>query len=103
MPSESRALEILEKIIEQASAEDQRLQNYLAALRQELLGEEEERAKVAKMMQEYEEAYNKLTAPANRLGVFLKWLEDNQALVALGDTEFVSNVDPKLGEKDLEI
>ena len=102
MPSESRAFEILEKIIEQAPADDQRLQNYLAALRQELLGEEEERAKVAQMIQEYEEAYQKLTAPANRLGVFLKWLEDRQALVALGETEFVSNVDPKIPEAELE-
>jgi proteasome-associated ATPase len=102
MPSESRSLEILDKIIEQAPKEDQRLQNYLAALRQELLGDEEERAKVAQMMQEYEEAYNKLTAPANRLGVFLQWLDDQQALVALGDTEFVSQVDPKIEEKDLE-
>jgi proteasome-associated ATPase len=102
MPSESRSLEILDKIIEQAPKDDQRLQNYLAALRQELLGDEEERAKVAQMMQEYEEAYNKLTAPANRLGVFLQWLDDQQALVALGDTEFVSQVDPKIEEKDLE-
>ncbi|MFY9235396.1 MAG: AAA family ATPase [Fimbriimonadaceae bacterium] len=102
MPSESRAFEILEKIIEQAPADDQRLQNYLAALRQELLGEEEERAKVAQMIQDYEEAYQKLTAPANRLGVFLKWLEDRQALVALGETEFVSNVDPKIPEAELE-
>lgn len=103
MPSESRALDILDKIMEQAPADDQRLLNYLAALRHELLAEEEEKGKIAQMIQEYEEAYNKLTAPANRLGVFLKWLEEHQALVALGDTEFVSNVDPKIEEKDLEV
>lgn len=101
MPSDSRALEILDKIIEQAPSDDQRLQNYLAALRQELIEDEDGKAKTAQLLQEYEEAYNKLTAPANRLGVFLKWLEERQALVALGDTEFVSNVDPAIEENAL--
>jgi proteasome-associated ATPase len=96
--SASKALAILDKIVEQAPVDDARLQNLLAALRAALEGEAKDREQVRKLIEEYEEAYAKLTSPANRVGVFLKWLEQNEglALVALGDTEFVANVDPKM-------
>ncbi|HZH98968.1 MAG TPA: AAA family ATPase [Fimbriimonadaceae bacterium] len=102
MPSGSRSLEILDKILQQAPKEDQRLQNYLAALRDALESEGKEREEAQKILSEYEEAYAKLTAPANRLGVFLKWLEERQALIAVGDTEFVSMVDPKVPDEELQ-
>ncbi len=106
----SRSLELLEKIAERAPKDDARLQNYLAALRGALQGEEKEREEAAQALAEYEEAYNKLTAPANRLGVFVEWLEkkegqenaaDSIALIALGDQEFVAQVDPKVPQEDL--
>ena len=103
MPEESKALEILDQAIAQAPADDQRLRNYLAALRQQLLSEEEDKAKLREAVEQYAEAYDKLTAPANRLGVFLKWLEEHRALVALGDTEYVSNVDPAVDEGELAL
>lgn len=65
------------------------------------------------MLAEFEEAYNKLTAPANRLGIFLEWLKERSegevarkdanrlALIALGDQEFVTQVDPNLPEETL--
>ncbi len=118
MPSSegSRSLELLEKIIEVAPADNQRLQNYLAALRDALLGDARERAEAEKLMAEYEDAYSKLTQPANRLGIFLEWLEeeceDSQsevqqptskvALIALGDQEFVTLVDPKAKVEELK-
>jgi proteasome-associated ATPase len=95
------ALEILERIIEHAPKEDARLQNYLAMLRQALDGQAKEREEAERLLGEYEEAYNKLTAPANRLGIFLEWLEERLALIAVGDTEFVSQVDPKIEEAEL--
>lgn len=95
-PPTSKALTILDKIAEQAPADDPRLQNLITALRQALEGEAKENENVRKLIDEYEDAYAKLTSPANRVGVFLQWLEDKQALVALGDTEFVAGVDPKL-------
>ncbi|HVL38218.1 MAG TPA: AAA family ATPase [Fimbriimonadaceae bacterium] len=98
---DSRAREILQKLTEQAPKDDPRLQNYLSALRQALEEDDEKRAETERLMAEYEEAYNKLTSPANRIGVFLRWLEEKQALVALGDTEFVSQVDPKVEESEL--
>jgi len=97
----SRSLEILEKIIEQVPATEARLLNHLAALRESLLRDSADKEEAQRMISEYEEAYNKLTATANRLGVFLQWLDEKLALVALGDTEFVSQVDPKLKEDEL--
>ncbi len=84
------------RIMAQAPADDAKLHTYLAALKNELeaqalTSEERQRAIAA-----YEEAYEKLTSPANRLGVFLRHLEDGHALVALGDSEYVSQIDPKL-------
>jgi proteasome-associated ATPase len=90
------SIELLDKAIEQAPKEDARLRNYLFALRGSLKGEEQQREETQKLLAEYEEAYKKLTAPANRIGVFMRWLESRQALIAVGDTEYVAEVDPNL-------
>lgn len=132
MPSEesSRSLELLFKVIEQAPKDDARLQNYLSALKGAIESDAKLAIEAQKVLAEYEEAYAKLTAPANRLGVFLQWLEakaerakrealsveegtdkpvgelagkgpDKLALIAVGDQEFVANVDPKIKEEEL--
>ncbi len=109
MPSgdSRRSLELLDKIEEQAPLDNQRLLNYIAALRSALNSEAEDREEAQKLLAEYEEAYTKLTAPANRLGVFIDWLEqegtqEKLALIALGDQEFVAQVDPTLPQEELE-
>ena len=99
----SRSLELLERLAEAAPTDNQRLQNTIAALRTALQADSRDKEEAEKLLTEYEEAYNKLTAPANRLGVFLQWLEkDSQtlALIAVGDQEFVAQVDPKLEQED---
>ena len=113
MPSEdiSRSLELLEKVMEHAPQSDVRLQNYLAALKSSIETDSKGQEEAKRLLAEYEEAYAKLTAPANRLGVFLQWLEnaakkaedseegpalpssEKLALIAVGDQEFVANVD----------
>jgi proteasome-associated ATPase len=98
----NQSLELLDKLAEAAPKDNQRLQNMLVALRTSLLAENKNRAEAEKLLSEYEEAYNKLTAPANRIGVFLEWLEEEQlALMAVGDQEFVARVDPKLDQDAL--
>lgn len=102
----SPSLELLDKIVEQSPKDDARLQNYLSALRTALASDAEERVEAQKLLGEYEEAYNKLTAPANRLGVFLQWLESDEtqerlALIAVGDQEFVAQVDPNTSQDEL--
>ncbi len=126
MPSSegSDSLDLLQKTLEVAPADNARLQNYLSALKSALEGDAKERAEAEKLMAEYEDAYTKLTQPANRLGVFLQWIEgegergkrkeeadsgnpaieqssNRTALIALGDQEFVSLVDPKANQEDL--
>jgi proteasome-associated ATPase len=105
MDERSKSLELLDKIAEQAPADNPRLQNYVAALRTSLQSETKDREETQKLLAEYEEAYNKLTAPANRIGVFLQWLdeeaEEKLALIALGDQEFVAQVDPKVPAENL--
>lgn len=96
---ESRSRKLIDRALEQAPGDDARLRNTLAALQVELDQQERERADQEKLIAEYEEAYQKLTAPANRVGIFLTELEQDKVLVALGDTEFVALVDPKL-ERD---
>lgn len=105
MPSEdtSRTLELLDKVVEHAPEGDPRLQNYLAALRSAIESDARLREEAQKVLAEYEEAYAKLTAPANRLGVFLQWMEEKLALIAVGDQEFVANVDPKVKEEELTV
>ncbi len=131
-PDSTRTLELLNKVIEQAPKEDARLQNYLAALKSAIETDGKLAQEAQRVLAEYEEAYAKLTAPANRLGVFLQWLEaqsispsmgkmstksteraeatnteigesanDKLALIAVGDQEFVANVDPKIKEGEL--
>jgi proteasome-associated ATPase len=116
-PEGSRSIDLLDKIIEVAPQDNQRLQNYLAALRDALLGDAKQREEAEKVLAEYEDAYTKLTQPANRLGIFLQWLEgeiseaepdskletpnSKLALIALGDQEFVAQVDPKAHQEEL--
>ncbi len=92
---------LLDRIAEQAPKEDAKLQNYLAALRKELADQEKTQDERAALLAEYEEAYQKLTAPANRVGVFLQRLEEDRILIALGETEYVALADPKIPEEEL--
>lgn len=100
-----RTRELLDKIYEQAPKDDPRLQNYLAALEQSLQAEAKDHEESERLLAEYEEAYNKLTAPANRIGVFLNWIEEASAkfaMIAVGDTEYVAHVDPKVDSSALD-
>lgn len=101
MGSEEYSLTLVERIIEQAPKDDQKLQSYLAALREELETKAASDAEREKAIEAYQEAYEKLTAPANRLAVFLRRLDDGTALIALGDTEFVSEIDPNCDQSEL--
>jgi proteasome-associated ATPase len=97
----SRSRRILERISQEAPRDDPRLANYLSALDRELAADEERQEAMRRLVAEYEQAYEKLTSPANRLGVFLAAREDGTALIALGDTEYVAAVDPKLDAASL--
>ena len=101
MEAENRALEVLRDIIEQVPEDNARLRNYLSTLEQTLLEDARQAEHAARMIAEYEEAYEKLTSPANRTGVYLETMESGIAMIAVGDTEFVVSVDPKVSAEEL--
>jgi proteasome-associated ATPase len=99
---EGRSHRLLQEIIDSVPAENQRLRNYLLALRDALEEERRDVEDAKRLLAEYEEAYQKLTSPANRTGVFLEMLEEGIALIAVGDSEFVVSIDPKLDVQALK-
>lgn len=99
--SESRTSEILDRLAEQVPPGNPKLTNYVSALRDAIAEDEKEQLEKEETLKGYQEAYEKLTAPANRLGVFLDWLPDDLVLVAVGDSEFVSQVDPLVDREKL--
>ncbi len=91
----SRLAEIIERL-KSSATNDPKALAYLSALEAEAEKIEQKKRSDAELIQKYEEAYQKLTAPANKIGVFVRQLEDGLALVALGDGEYVAEVDPNL-------
>src|SRR5437667_5214253 len=91
-----RAIGLLNEIIRMTPRNDPRL-DYLMLLRHQLETDEKQLEEAQKVIAEFEEAYNKLTSPANRIGVFISTLDDSEAVqIALGEQEYIANVDPKL-------
>ncbi len=82
-----------------------KLRAYMGALRQTLESEEREALASEQELAQYRAAYEKLTQPANRIGVFLKWIESPDAgplaFVLLGDSEYVVTWDPIIDPEKL--
>jgi proteasome-associated ATPase len=98
-----RALAILEEIMRIAPRDDLRLRQLLRLLQHQLEVDEQQMQEAMQAIQEYEEAYQKLTSPANRIGVFLGQPDEGVAMVALGDSEYYANIDPKLENPDFKV
>lgn len=112
-----RAIWLLDEVIRMTPRSDVRL-GYLTTLREQIETDEAMMEEAKKVIAEFEEAYTKLTAPANRIGVFLgevapedkprprrrfgrqepepEVTNEKHVRIALGDQEYIANVDPKL-------
>jgi proteasome-associated ATPase len=111
-----RAIWLLDEIVRMTPRNDVRM-GYLLALRDQLETDEATMEDAKKALAEFEEAYTKLTSPANRIGVFLGTPEPPErkakprrlgqplpedkpeapiARIAVGEQEYIANVDPKL-------
>jgi proteasome-associated ATPase len=91
-----RASAIVEELIAQTSPSDARYQ-YLLLLRHQLEVEERQIGEAGEQLSQYQDAYAKLTETASRIGLFLGKVEGSEKVyLALGDGEFVGNVDPML-------
>lgn len=115
---ESRIPQLFERLESQLPKEDVRARNTLAALRQEFTASGANAAELEEKLAEFEEAYKKLTRPANRAGVFLRWLDaeeakeavegqeapaeaERYALVLVGESEYVVSLDPAVDQDRL--
>lgn len=97
-----RALAYVEHLLRITPRADPRHQA-LVMLREQLEADESQFEEARELLAQYEEAYTKLTSPANRLGVFLRLLEDGNALIAMGGgEEWVASVGPEIDATALE-
>ena len=94
--------ELLERIELALPEADAKTKTYLAALKSELQRTAKDGQAQAELLAQYEEAYEKLTQPANRIGVFIRHLDDGLVQVMLGDTEYVATIDPAIKFDDLQ-
>lgn len=93
-PFEDRLNQLLDRIKEGAPSEP-KFSNLLDQLRLEINRMRENEAQREAVLKEYEAAYEKLTSPAQRVGTFVRDTEDGNAVVLLGDTEYIVARDPK--------
>ena len=97
------SLDLLDRIMAMAPEEDPRVVQYMLLLRHQLETDQNQLAEARHLVEEYEEAYQKLTSPANRIGTFLGGLDDGVASVIMGDTEYVCLIDPKLEDPNFNV
>ncbi|MBM3496396.1 MAG: AAA family ATPase [Armatimonadetes bacterium] len=98
----ARAARLVNEIIRATPRSDPRLPE-LFVLRK-LIDTQSKRLQDAENQnEEFEEAYHRLTAPANRLGVYLGPAGDDTALVAIGDQEYVASLSPEVQLQGLDV
>jgi proteasome-associated ATPase len=90
-----RSLAVLNEVIIRTPPDDPNM-NYLQLLRHQLEVDEQQFSEAQELIAKYDEAYNKLTQPANRIAVFLSKNDDGTANIAMGDSDFYTNVDPNV-------
>ncbi len=99
--SDTRASAVLDEILKNTDPMDPN-QPYLQLLKDQLRTDEQQFTEAQELIQKYDEAYTKLTQPANRIAVFLSKNDDGTANIAMGDNDFYTNVDPNVDVETLE-
>jgi proteasome-associated ATPase len=93
---ETMARKLLGRLTESIPSGDAKLTMLVGELGNELTRIEARELAQEQQLAEFEAAYEKLTAPANRIAVLLAKRDDDTALLALGETEYVAQIDPSL-------
>ncbi len=93
---------MLSRIEEQIPQDNVRLKTYVQALKEQLESQNRLWESKEEELSQFREAYEKLTQPANRIGVYLKPFENN-AVILLGDTEYVVTIDPSVKPDTLSL
>jgi proteasome-associated ATPase len=97
---------MLDLIEGQVPSDNARLKTYVGALRETIEAEERMSEQHAEELAQFKEAYEKLTQPANRIGVFLKWIDTDLGslpMILLGESEYVVTYDPSIKESKLTL
>ncbi len=97
-----RAVAILEEILRYTPQNDPRM-GLLELLYEQLQADERAYREAQETIRQFNETYEKLTSPANRIGTFLGAPQEGIAYIAVGDAEYYANVDPKLDVKQLKV
>ena len=97
-----RARAIMQEILARTPHDDSRLE-LLEFLDHQMSVDEQQLSEARAALQEFEQVYDKLTAPANRVGTFIGSPDEGIALIAFGDSEYYSNVDPKIELDTLKV
>lgn len=98
-----RASALLDEILRSTPITDRRLYRQLLLLRHQLETDERQFQEAQQALAEFQEAYEKLTSPANRIGVFLGIADEGIANIAVGDSEYFANVDPALDLTSMKV
>ena len=97
-----RARAILREVLARTPQDDPRLE-LLELLDYQLQADERAMEEARGALAQYEEAYEKLTSPANRIGTYLGSPDEGIAYIAVGDAEYYANVDPNLDLSRLQV
>ncbi|MEO6908239.1 MAG: hypothetical protein ABI210_10145, partial [Abditibacteriaceae bacterium] len=112
-----RSSALLDEILQQVPPDEGALRQYLFLLRHQLDVDEQQFGEAQQALIEFEEAYEKLTQPANRIGVYLGLPpvgkdkkkkstskgDQQTALIAIGDQEYIVNIDPQLEDTTFDV
>lgn len=112
---------LLDEVLRSGQIDDPKTRSTLFLLRNQIQTDKDQLKEAAELIGQYEEAYNKLTQPANRLGTYLGLPpeertkrkvdpnkpdgdgEEKLALIAVGDQEYVVQVDPNIEDPEFEV
>ncbi|MFA4030330.1 MAG: hypothetical protein GDYSWBUE_001996 [Candidatus Fervidibacterota bacterium] len=97
-----KATALLDEILMQTSENDRRYR-LLLLLRHQLEVDERQLEEARRVIEQFQEVYEKLTSPANRIGTFLGSPEKGIAHIAVGDAEYYANIDPNLDASSLKV
>nr|WP_309695839.1 AAA family ATPase [Armatimonas sp.] len=98
-----RAVGLVDELLAMTAPSDPKYQ-YLMLLRHQLETDERQMRDAQEVLEQFEDAYAKLTETASKIGMYLGPLENSKKVfLAVGDGEYVGNVDPKLATDEMTI
>lgn len=100
--SDRQIQELIDRL-EKLMPNDAKAAATISALKTVVRQKEKESQAQEEALNAYQEAYEKLTQPAHRIGVFLRLIEEEGlASVVMGDTEYIAALDPHVDTTGLK-